>query len=86
MRHSYRCHASPDSLERSFPERKGERCRVDSVDLLDTARCPCCRFPLVARMGRDGPYFHCHCREGSADVLDRRRERACKRRSDAFAS
>jgi hypothetical protein len=62
MRHSYRCHASPDSLERSYPERNGERCRVDSVDLLDTARCPCCRFPLVARMGRDGPYFHCHCR------------------------
>lgn len=62
MRHSYRCHASPDSLDRAVPERKGERCRVDSVDLLDTARCPCCRFPLVARMGRDGPYFHCHCR------------------------
>lgn len=63
MRHSYRCHASPDALihDRSTRERNGERCRVDSVDLLDTARCPCCRFPLVARMGRKGPYFDCRC-------------------------
>lgn len=61
MRHSFRCHASPDTaaLDRSAPERNGERNRVDLVDLLDTARCPCCRFPLVARMGREGPYFHC---------------------------
>jgi hypothetical protein len=66
MRHSYRCHASPDSLDRSYPERSRERYRVDSVDLLDTARCPCCRFPLVTRMGRDGPYFHCHCRRFSS--------------------
>ena len=63
MRHSYRCLASSDTLDydRSSSARKGERCRVDSVDLLDTARCPCCRVPLVARMGRDGPYFPCQC-------------------------
>jgi hypothetical protein len=68
MRHSYRCHASPKALfpDRSTPERNRERCRVDSVDLLDIARCPCCRFPLVARMGRDGPYFDCRCRECSS--------------------
>ena len=61
MRHAYRCHASPDALDRAPSERAGERQRVDSVDLLATARCPCCRAPLVARMGRDGPYFHCLC-------------------------
>jgi hypothetical protein len=67
MRHSYRCHTSLDDLglDYSTPDRNGERYRVDS-DLLDTARCPCCRFPLVARMGRDGPYFHCRCRECSS--------------------
>lgn len=61
MRHAYRCHASPHALDRPMSERVGERHRVDPVDVLDTARCPCCRAPLVARMGRDGPYFHCLC-------------------------
>ena len=65
MRHAYRCHASSDALDRAASERNGERNRVDSMDLFDTARCPCCRVPLVARMGRDGPYFHCRCRERS---------------------
>jgi hypothetical protein len=27
------------------------------------ARCPRCQMPLVARMGCQGPYFHCHCYE-----------------------
>jgi hypothetical protein len=74
MRHAYPCHASADVLapDRAAPQRKGERYRLDS-DLLDTARCPCCRAPLVARMGREGPYFHCRCRER-------------KRISDSFAS
>jgi hypothetical protein len=63
MRHTYPCHACPDALdsERTMPQRKGDRYRLDS-ELLDTARCPCCRAPLVARMGREGPYFHCRCR------------------------
>ncbi|HZV06381.1 MAG TPA: hypothetical protein VE999_14975 [Gemmataceae bacterium] len=63
MRHAYPCHASPDvlGLDRA-PARNGARYRLD-LDLLDTARCPCCRAPLVARMGREGPYFHCRCRE-----------------------
>jgi hypothetical protein len=26
-----------------------------------TARCPLCRDFLIARQGRSGPYFHCHC-------------------------
>jgi hypothetical protein len=29
--------------------------------ILDIARCPLCRAPLVARMGKQGPYFHCLC-------------------------
>lgn len=65
MRHSYPCHVSPDALDRTAPKRNGERHRLDP-DLLDTARCPCCRAPLIARMGREGPYFHCRCRECSA--------------------
>ncbi|MHB1423490.1 MAG: hypothetical protein ACYC3I_09910 [Gemmataceae bacterium] len=69
MRHSYRCHASPDAVGPDR-ERNGERCRVDSIDLLDTARCPCCRAPLVARMGREGPYFHCCCRKRSSFSRD----------------
>jgi hypothetical protein len=66
MRHAYRCHVSPDALglDRTAPQRNGERYRLDP-DLLDTARCPCCRAPLIARMGRSGPYFHCRCRKRS---------------------
>ncbi len=69
MPHAYRCHASPDALDRPRAERNGQRYRVDS-EALATARCPCCRAPLVARMGRAGPYFHCRCREGSASRRD----------------
>jgi hypothetical protein len=63
MRHAYPCHASPDILapDRAAAQRNSARYRFDS-DLLDTARCPCCRAPLIARMGREGPYFHCRCR------------------------
>jgi len=28
---------------------------------LATARCPICRYFLVARLGREGPYFFCRC-------------------------
>jgi hypothetical protein len=67
MRHAYPCHVSPDFLgpDRAAPERHGERCRLDP-DLLDTARCPCCRAPLIARMGCLGPYFHCLCKESAS--------------------
>ncbi len=67
MRHCYPCHISPNALDldRAAPERNRERYRLDP-DLLDTARCPCCRAPLIARMGREGPYFHCRCRERSS--------------------
>jgi hypothetical protein len=37
--------------------------RQNTADILCEARCPCCRTPLVARMGRHGPYFHCLCSE-----------------------
>lgn len=30
-------------------------------DELGTPRCPTCRGVLVARQGRNGPYFHCLC-------------------------
>ncbi len=63
MRRAYPCHAPTDAFDRASSARETDRTRVDSVDLLDTARCPCCRLPLVARMGRVGPYFHCGCNE-----------------------
>lgn len=73
MRHAYRCHVSPDFLgsDRAAPERNGERSRLDP-DLLDTARCPCCRAPLIARMGCQGPYFHCLCKESASITRDAR--------------
>ncbi len=35
--------------------------RPSAADVADVARCPRCRAPLVDRMGRRGPYFHCAC-------------------------
>jgi hypothetical protein len=32
-----------------------------TLDELGSARCPLCRGVLVARQGRAGPYFYCHC-------------------------
>jgi hypothetical protein len=26
-----------------------------------TPKCPVCRWPLIARMGRRRPYLHCRC-------------------------
>lgn len=69
MRHAYRCHVSPDSL--SDARHNGERRRLDAGDVLDTARCPCCGTPLVARMGRGGPYFHCGCVEKVGSCIAR---------------
>jgi hypothetical protein len=37
--------------------------KLGMTDVTDSARCPCCRRPLVARQGRAGPYFHCGCRK-----------------------
>jgi len=37
--------------------------RQDVADLLDVARCPVCRAPLIARMSCHGPGFFCLCAE-----------------------
>ncbi len=55
MHHSYRCHLSPDVLLASNPAAErapDETRRLDPSETLGEARCPCCRTPLVARMGR----------------------------------
>jgi ssDNA-binding Zn-finger/Zn-ribbon topoisomerase 1 len=62
MRHAYHCHAPPLAAgDLASHASGGERRRYDPAEILDTARCPCCRTPLIARMGRRGPYFHCRC-------------------------
>ncbi len=38
--------------------------RQEAAEAAALVRCPCCRAPLVARMGRYGPCFPCRC--GSA--------------------
>lgn len=64
MRHSYRCHASADAARIcSTSASNGERSRLDASEVFADVRCPCCRAPLIARMGRRGPYFHCRCYE-----------------------
>ncbi|HYV38528.1 MAG TPA: hypothetical protein VE988_22780 [Gemmataceae bacterium] len=40
--------------------RLGSGCGLPSA-MLDIVRCPKCRGPLVARVGRGGPYYHCLC-------------------------
>lgn len=46
-----------------------EACRGESprrrepASVADVARCPVCHVPLLARLGRRGPYFHCLCSE-----------------------
>jgi hypothetical protein len=42
----------------------GNRVKIQRAQdtFLSVARCPLCRAPLTARMGRRGPYFHCLCR------------------------
>jgi hypothetical protein len=37
------------------------RPRREPAVLADVARCPICRMPLQARVGRRGPYMHCLC-------------------------
>jgi hypothetical protein len=29
-----------------------------------TPRCPLCRWPIIARMGKRRPYLHCRCTAG----------------------
>jgi hypothetical protein len=59
--------AEPDAdLEAIFaPETLGRMGAAASCGpggaFLAAARCPLCRWPLVARMGRGGPYFACAC-------------------------
>jgi hypothetical protein len=45
----------------------GNRTKVQRAHdtFLSMARCPLCRAPLVARMSRRGPYFHCLCIHGA---------------------
>jgi hypothetical protein len=33
-----------------------------------TPKCPLCRWPLVARMGKRRPYLHCQCTAGREEV------------------
>ena len=66
MRSAYRCHLDPRSAVASankIPNRGGSP-RWDPSEVIGVARCPCCRTPLIARMGRQGPYFYCGCYEG----------------------
>jgi len=37
--------------------------RGGMLNQLAQARCPKCNHPMVARLGRRGPYFHCGCLE-----------------------
>ena len=65
MRHSYRCHLSPDALHDCPAAEAGARVRAEPEEILGVARCPRCRTPMVARMGRHGPYLHCRCYEAN---------------------
>jgi hypothetical protein len=37
------------------------RQRRAEAEILSEARCPVCRAPLIARIGRRGPYYFCLC-------------------------
>jgi hypothetical protein len=56
---SYRLPGPPPSCaeEPDAPDTRGPAPAV----IVGEARCPRCRAHLVARMGRDGPYFPCRC-------------------------
>ena len=49
-----------------------QRQRYDDDDLT-TPRCPRCRYYLIARVGRGGPYFYCLCGETKKAAPTRRR-------------
>ena len=44
------------------------RGRRPTACLLEVVRCPLCRAPLVARMGRRGPSFYCLCPEHPGEL------------------
>ncbi len=56
--------ATPDPAPASRGRER--RQRQAAADLATVARCPRCLAPLIARMGRRGPYFHCVCAGGGA--------------------
>jgi hypothetical protein len=59
---SYRCHLQPQSaMNDSYRDVSDRRSRSDPSEIIGVPRCPCCRAPLIARMGRRGPYFYCRC-------------------------
>ena len=62
-RRSHTSQCSPLAQQSRVSDRDAQRVTFDD---LVTARCPLCRAPLVARMNRFGPYFHCQCPARSA--------------------
>jgi hypothetical protein len=69
----HRTHCPPPPVPSSFPGEDSSapdlfdvRQRQDAAELAGVAPCPVCHTPLVARMGRHGPYFHCRCYEGKS--------------------
>lgn len=65
------CRAPAPRPAREPSHARGRRQRPSAADVADVARCPRCRAPLVARMGRRGPYFHCACAARVAAGYDR---------------
>lgn len=35
--------------------------RIEIAETLGRSPCPLCGYPLVVRLDRRGPYFHCMC-------------------------
>ena len=54
------------SSPRLFNSGAEARARNAAGEELAAARCPVCRHPLIARLGKRGPYFHCACRRRKA--------------------
>ena len=56
-------------------EQTEQRERIDKAvtsiahDDLGTLRCPKCEGPMVARLGRQGSYFHCKCYEAKVHFV-----------------
>jgi hypothetical protein len=52
----------PETETRS-PDRRELHQQLKVAEALAVPRCPCCRAPLVVRMGCRGPYFQCLCED-----------------------
>lgn len=63
MFRTYRCHVPSESSAADNGRTGRSRARLDPCETVGVAICPCCRAPLVAVMGRQGPYFYCQCHE-----------------------